>query len=256
MATFQATYIPIDAHANARVNFIVDNFMTPQLLAFRQIQVNDEVGVLQADGLTYKFSYANWNDTFPMVVRKNGAKLNSGQVFNINYLFGMLDVGPVTRADRTNCTYSFDYFGITVLYGFILRAIDIINTAAVGPATNYDLDNAPNNWDGVIADLALAMCMERLLLDYDLWYGRLIFAIGAAQLEEGGGDITGALETLKQNFEDRAYKTLDNEKFKSGNFLAVPTQYYYQGIRGFGGGGAHNIRYYGKMRGFRPNKYL
>lgn len=257
MAVFTGTYVPINAHSNARINYIVDNMLTPKLIPFRQVTVYDEPAVLQADGETWKTTYGNWNDTFPFVFRKNKAKIDTNtEVFNINYLMGTYELGPVIAGDNSNITYNFDYFGVAVLAGFILQSIDTINTAAFGSSTHYTIDNAPDNWDGVLADLAFAQCMEKLILDYDLWYGRLIFAIGAQQLEEGGGDVVSTFETLKQNAEERAYKTLENERFKNPCTVSLPTQFYYQGIRGFGRGSAHNVRWHGKFRGYRPSKYL
>jgi hypothetical protein len=257
MATFSGSYVPINQHTNARVNEIIDNLIDPSILTFRQITIYDEIAVVQADNLTWKVNYGNWNETFPVVIRKNSQKLLDTQVFNIDRIFGTFEIGPVVRGDNVNVTYNFDYFGVGVLAGFIFKAIDIINTAAFGSPSSYDIDTAPSYWNGVIADLVQAMCMEKLILDYDLWYGRLIFAIPNAQLEDGsGGDTISTLETLKQNAEERAYKTLDNEKFKTGNYLSVPTAYYYQGIRGIGRSGTHGIRSYGKQRGGKNNKYI
>lgn len=257
MATFPGSYVAIGQSSDARVNYIIDNLLNARILAFRQVSVDSEQAVLMTDGVTWRVSYQNWNDAFPRTIRKNKAKLLDSDIVNLNELMGTFEVGPIVQGDMVHASYNFDYFGIAVLYGFILTAVDTINSAGQGSSTNYTIDNAPSNWDGVIADLVGAMCMEKLLLDYDLWSGRLIFAIGGAQLEDGGGDITGTLTTLKQNFEERAQKSLDNPRFKYGNVASPPTQYYYQAIRGFGGsGGAHNVQFYGKLRGYRPNKYL
>jgi hypothetical protein len=109
-----------------------------------------------------------------------------------------------------------------------------------------------------MTDLAFAQCMEKLLLDYDLWKPRMIFAIGPNDVYGGGGDITGQLETLKQNAEARADKTMDNEKFKSGNYLSPPTQFYYDSINGMGGSSsAHGIPFLtGRLRGWHPNQWV
>jgi hypothetical protein len=128
-----------------------------------------------------------------------------------------------------------------VLEGFIRSAISVVNTAAVGPPTNYRFCNTPQPpefWSGVIVDIAYAMAMERILLDYELWKWRLVYAIGPQEIYggAGGGDLASVIETLKRNAEERANKTLENEKFKTGNYLSPPTQAYWSAIRGYGGG--------------------
>ena len=268
MAVFPGSYIaiqqitstsvtaPTTSTGIARLNYIIDSLLTPRLLAFRQVTVYDEPAVLMPDKMTWKVTYGGWNQAFPIVVHKNKAVIPNFQVSNIDYILGSYQYGGVLSGDNSNCTYNIDYFGAATLEGLVRQAIDIINTSAVGPPTNYTVDDAPQYWDGVIADIAFAMCMEKLLLEYDLWHGRLIFALSAQALEDGGGDITGALETLKTNSEERANKTLENEKFKVPPTLAPPTQFYYQAIRGFGRSGAHNMTTYGKLRGWKPTKYL
>jgi hypothetical protein len=124
--------------------------------------------------------------------------------------------------------------------------------------TTYTIESAPVGWYGVITDLAFAQCMEKLLLDYDLWRYRLLFAIGPNEIESGGGDIAGQIETLKTNAEERANRTMENPKFKCGNFLSYPTVYYYDGIRGLGGSmGAHGIPFLsGRLRGWKPTQWV
>jgi len=176
-------------------------------------------------------------------------------------LSGGTNVGPDNRPrDVVESTFQFDYFPIEVLEGFFNAAIEVINAGAFGPPSDYKICTAPppNYWDGVLVDLAFAMAMEKLLLDYDLWRHRLIFAIGPNEVEGGGGDIVGQLETLKSNAEERANKALDNELFKiGGHYLAPPTSFYYQAVRGYGGSsGAHGIPFStGRLKGWKPNSW-
>lgn len=254
MAVFTGTYIPINAHSNERVNAIVDELLTPRMMAFRQIVIYDEQGVLMPDGETWRFTYGNWNEAYTTVVRKNGAVIDS-TAFTQDATFGTVTlVVAVASGDNVSARYCFDYFPVGVLAGYIYQSIDNINTSAYGPPTTYTIADAPTYWDGVIADLTFAMAMERLILDYDLWVGRLIFAIPSV---EDSGDIMGALETLKSNAEERANKTLDNEKFKVAPYLSPPTANYYAAIRGVGRSGAHSgASNYGRLRGWRRNKYV
>jgi len=247
MAVFPGSYVLINASSSDRVNEIVDNLLTPRLLYFRQAYVNDEEIKLMPDGVTWKASYGNWNQDYTEVIRKNSEKLASGQYTITSYPYGTLTlaVAPVA-GDNVNASYNFDYFPVSVLEGYIKMVIDIINTGAVGPPTEYTIDNAPSYWNGVIADLVFAVCMERLITDYTLWYGRVIFAIPGI---EEAGDIVSTLETLKQNAEERANMTMENEKFKVGNHLALPTAAYYAAVRGFGGVG------YGRLRGIKINRW-
>jgi len=251
MAVFPGTYIPIGVHSDARINHIIDDLLTPRLLTFRQIIINDEQAV-NISSVWWKCTYPNWNESFPFIFIRNGGENITPAT--IDYISGRFSTSSVpTDGDWINVTYCFDWFSAGILAGYIYQVLDIINNSGqnVSP-TSYTIDNAPANWNGVISDLTFAMCMEKLLLDYDLWYGRVIFAIGANDLNEGaGGDIAAQLETLKQNAEDRANISLQNEKFKVGNLLGLPTATYYAAVRGIGG-----ARGYSKLKGWKPNKYI
>lgn len=251
MAVFPGSYVPIGASSNARVNTIVDNMLTPHLLNFRQINIYDE----QAKRMTstvFKLTYPNWNEAYTVRVMKNENEAVTPA--SIDYILGEVTLGAATTdQDAINVTYNIDWFSVGILAGFIYQAIDVINNSGQAQSiTEYTIDNAPVNWNGVITDLVVSMCMEKLLLDSDLWYGRVIFSIGADELNQGGGDITGVLETIKTNAEERAKISLDNEKFKIGNLLAQPTSIYYAAVRGIGGAG----RTGGKLRGWKPNRWV
>lgn len=265
MSYFPGTFIPTGLGTTAKFSHLVDDLMTPRLMSFRMIHINDEPCGLQPDRVTWHTTFGNWLQGSNLVIIKNGLMLDmTTQVTNIDYVYGTFKAGTPDldgqRASRDviEATYVFDYFPEMVLEGFITAAVSIINTTAVGPPTSYTVDSAPTNWEGVIVDLAFAMAMEKLLLDYDLWRYRLVFAIGPNEVEGGGGDITGQLTTLKQNAEQRADKAMDNPKFKSGNYLSPPTTLYYSSIRGFGSSsGAHGVPFIsGRLRGWKSNKYV
>ncbi len=256
MATFPGTYIKTSNHTNSRINDIIDNLLTPKLMTFRQISIYDESGV-RVSGNTWKLTYQSWNDAFNVLVKYNGQLVTPA---SIDYIMGTVTINnSYVDGDNVYVTYNIDWFPAIVLSGFIHQSVDIINNSGQASApTQYTIDSAPSNWDGVIADLVFAMCMEKLILDYDLWFGRLIFAIGANGMDDGNSDIVGQLETLKSNAEERANTALNNEKFKFGNALSVPTQIYYNAVRGMGAGsrGAHGIAGTGRLRGYRPSKYM
>ncbi len=266
MAVFPGTYIPTGVASTAKFNHLIDDLMTPRLMSFRQICIHDEPANLSPDDqLTWGVTWGNWLTAAPLRIRKNGVLVASASVTNIDYVHGTFRVGAVdvgadgvARDTVEAGTYWFDYFTPDILEGFYTAAVSIINMTAIGPPTTYTVDSAPTNWEGVMTDLAFAMCMEKLLLDYDLWRYRLLFAIGPNEIEGGGGDIASQLETLKTNAEQRAEKAMENEKFKVGNYLSPPTQFYYEAIRGLGGSyGAHGIPFLtGRLRGWKPNRFV
>ncbi len=251
MPVYPGTYINTLGVGITRYDHIIDTLLTPRLIAFRQTIVHDEPSTLMPDMVTWKQTYGNWNSTYPFIYTRNGSEIVAASF--VDYLMGQFQAGPVATGDNFRCTYCFDYFPAIVLQGYLDTVVDIVNTGAFGPPTGYSIETMPAWWDGVVADLTIAMCMERLITDYTIWRGRLIFAISGNQLEDGGGDIIGQLETIKQNAEERADKTMSNEKFKCGNVLAPPTSIYYNAIRGVGRGGMHS---YGKTRGWRPNRWM
>jgi hypothetical protein len=265
MSSFPGTYIPTGVSSTPAFNVLVDTLLTPRLMAFRQIHIHDEQADLSPDRLTWQQTFGGWLTAAPLIVRKNGVVLMPAQVTTIDYVHGTFRADPVDLGadqkprDVVETTYQFDYFPTAIQEGLLTAAVSIVNMTAVGPPTYYTIDTMPSNWYGVVTDLAFAMCMEKLLLDYDLWRYRLLFAIGPGELETGGGDIASQLTTLKQNSEERANTAMQNPKFKTGNYLAPPTLYYYQAIRGLGGAisGPHGVPFLGgKLQGWKPTKIL
>lgn len=262
MPVYPGTYIPTGVGSTDRLTHYVDDLLTPRLLSFREIRINDEPCSISNDGETWKTVFGNWLPAAPVTVRKNGAILHPSDVTDIDGEHGMFKCGEVdldaTRVprDTVECSYMFDYFPQHVLEGLLASAISTVNTSAYGPPTQFTVENCPTAWEGVLVDLAFAMCMERLLLDYDLWRYRLVFAISPNELYEGGGgDIVGQIETLKSNAEERAAKTLENEKFKVGNQITAPTMFYYASIRGRNYAGVHGVPFVGgRLRGWKPNR--
>lgn len=252
------TYLSTSSDKNERIVYLIDYLINPAIESFRQIMINYESGTFVGNK-KFRFTYQNWNEYFePEVFLNNGSSILTNNHYTFDKVAGTITVDfDAQENDSLMATYNFDYFPERILKGFILRTIGIINTAGQGSATDYTIDNAPTNWDGVISDLVVAMCMEKLLLDYDLWKGRLIFAMGADQTLDGmGGDAARSLETIKRNCEERAYKTIDNPSFKAPYSIAAPTKYYYRSLM-LGSGprvSPHGYGDYGKLRGIVINK--
>ena len=262
MSVFPGTYIPTGVASTDEMNHLIDDLLTPRLMSFRQVCFYDEQAVLDCDGVTWHTNFGNWLEDAPLKARKNGSPCPT--VSNVDYEYGTFQVGAVDVGadnkprDTVEINYQWDYFPVAVLEGLYTSAISIVNMTAVGPPTDYDIGTMPTNWEGVVTDVVFAMCMEKLLLDYDLWKYRLVFAIGPNDVYGGGGDIVAQLETLKSNAEDRANNAMQNEKFKTGNYLSPPTGIYYDSIRGYGGSyGPHGIPHLtGRLRGWKPNKWM
>lgn len=262
MGLFPGTHIPTGVASTAAMNNLIDNLLTPRLMSFRQVCFYDEQAVLDCDGMTWRTNFGSWLPTSPLKVRKNGSPCLD--VTNIDYVYGTFQAGAVDVGldnkprDVVEINYTWDYFPVAILEGLYTAAISIVNMTAIGPPTNYTIDTMPINWGGVVTDIVFAMCMEKLLLDYDLWKYRLVFAVGPGDVYGGGGDITGQLETLKSNAEERANNAMQNEKFKVGNYVSPPTSIYFNSIRGGAGGNSspHGIPFLtGRLRGYKPNNW-
>jgi len=264
MGVFSGTFIPTGQGTSDKMSHLVDDLLTPRLMSFRQIHMADLLCELKPDCETWYTPFGNWLIGEKFVVRKNGMMLNPDtELQDVDPIYGTFKAGVVevdgqrVPRDIVEATFVFDYFPQAVLEGFLTCAVSLINCTAEGTVTGYTVESAPVAWEGVIVDLAFAQAMEKLLLDYDLWKYRLVFAIGPNEVESGGGDITGQLTTLKQNAEERANKALDNPKFKSGNYLAPPTSMYFNSIRGFGASsGVHGVPFTtGRLKGWKPTKW-
>lgn len=256
MPTIPGTYIEMAATGNEKVDTLINVMIHPTIEEFQQIIINYETATLTGPS-SCRFTYQHWNPAFPVEVFLNGgAHALSQDLFAPNYEMGTLGLNfELSPGDSVMATYCFNYFPVHVLEGFVQRAVITANTAGESEATNYTIKNVPDAWLGVLADLVVAMCMEKLLVEYDLWKGRLIFAISNNGIYEGGGDIVGQLETVKRNAEERAYKTLDNRKFRSPSRLAKPTPYYYEALLVGSSSRYKNGTYsYGPLRGASFNK--
>ena len=261
MSVFPGTYIPTGVASTAKFNHLIDDLLTPRLMSFRQICFYDEQATLDCDSVTWQTNFGNWLTAAPVKARKNGSPCPTTTVTSYEYgqfQVGAVDIGADNKPrDVVEVNYTWDYFPVAILEGLYTAAVSIVNMTAFGPPTSYTIETMPVNWEGVVTDVVFAMCMEKLLLDYDLWKYRLVFAIGPGEVYGGGGDITGQLETLKSNAEERANNAMQNEKFKTGNYLSPPTSIYFNSIRGVGGNyGPHGIPFLtGRLRGYRPNRW-
>ena len=258
MATFAGTHIPINSHSNERINFIVDELLNPKMSTFRSICIYDEEAKLLPDKETWKVTYGSILEGADFKVVKNNAQLDDSAITETNHKLGLFKCGVTDVAgdghvyDEVHVTYTIDYFPIEILTGFIYQAIDYINTSGV-VITDYNISTAPNNWNAVISDLAFAFSMEKLILDFDLWKGRLIFALSTSAMEGEGGDIVPQLESLRDGALDRANRVLENPKFKVSPHLARPTSNYYRAVRG-GIGGRGGGYTSSRLRGYRINR--
>lgn len=258
MPTIPGTHVRTGQSESQRVNCIVDKLVDPTILEFRQIVIYHEAGTRVSQGV-WKFSYQNWNDTFGLQVFMDNNPVQMDQsMFSTDYQFGVITVPGATDQDSILCTYCFDYFNPYVMEGFVEKAIGYINVAAIGPLTYFGLNDSPINWDSIIAELVIVYCMEKLIADYDLWKGKLVFAIAPQSLVDGSDNIISQLESIRSAAWERASKALENDMLKKNEYTAPPTNTYYQAIL-FGGASTrskgHLLPSMGKLRGFRSNRY-
>lgn len=252
------TYIRLNQSENEKVNFIIDNMINPHIIEFRQINISHEPGI-KVSFNEWKFAYSNWNKEFRIQVYLNNDNTPlDDSLYNVNHERGEITINDADKNDNIIASYSFDYFGTAVLEGFVHKAVSYINVGATGPLTDYTINDSPRNWQGVIADMALSYLMEKLIAEYDLWKGKLIFAISPQGLIDGNDNVVGQLETIRSSAWERVSMALGNERFKMNEYTAPPSATYYQAIL-FGGGNTrskqHNIPSMGKLRGLRTNRY-
>ena len=243
---------------NGKITYIINSMVLPHIWFFCEIQTYYEIGARQRDG-AYKFTYGNWNDSFEPEVFLNGSatQLNPS-MYDIDYDKGIIhpkfDPAP---GDNLMCSYNFSWFNDDTLASYVLRSIGTINYYGNGAVTNYTIDDLPEGFYGVSADLCVAMCCEHLILAQTMWAGKLIFSISANDLYNGnGGDVASQLESMKRNAEDRAYGVLNNEKARAPQKVTRPTPAYWRAVT-MGNGirpGPHGQFGYGKTRGWKLNR--
>lgn len=256
MGTITGTYIDKVETGNERIDTLVNVLLPPTLEKYEQIIINYETATLLPGGVC-RFTYQNWNRAYPVEVYLNGGVTPvSPSLYDIDYEMGRIAFKEaLADGDAVMATYCFNYFPYHILEGFIHRAVVVLNTAGNGTVTAYTVKTIPEGWLGIVADIVVSMCMEKLILEYDLWKGRLIFAISNNGIYEGNDNIVGQLETVKKNAEERAYKSLDNAKLRAGEHLAKPTEHYYEALLVGSSARYKNGTYtYGPLRGAKFNK--
>jgi len=152
----------------------------------------------------------------------------------------------LARGETLYVSYYFDYFPDRVTSALLTQAMDMIN--AYEPATMYTIDTAPQNWNGLIAEMAYVLCIERLMLDTTLWYGRLVFA--------NPDEVMNGLQSSIEAARSRLDNTVPS--MKRMPYVSPPTWVYFDSIR-MGGSRAsfHGESLgYGKTRGIRINRWF
>lgn len=256
MKLFPGTVVDLYNTGNERIDYIINTLMSSLLIEYMQLKVYYETGTRVQQGVssnTYKFHYQHWNTAYQPEVFLNGGQVAlNPENYEVDYQNGRIKMNfDLQIGDSVQVNYSFNYFPAFILQGYIHRALGTVNTAGQSTITEYTLQDAPTYYDPIIADLALAQCFEKLLLDYDIWKGRLIFAISSQNLYGGSDNITSQLQTLKRNCQDRAYRSLDNPTFRAKYMLKKPTRAYYRalmignGLRSNEHGGFNGTRLHG-----------
>lgn len=258
MNLLPSSYVEQSDTGNKRIDTLVDVYVHPTIAEFRQIVIHYETGTpYSPTGI--RFTYQNWNKAYPVELHLNGGEIPlSSDLYSVDHQFGRIETSfGLEQGDNAMATYCFNYFPQHVLDGFVRRAIVTANTAGSGSITDYTVDTIPDSWLGIVADLTISMCMEKLILEYDLWKGRLVFAISNNGIYDGSDNIVSQLELVKRNSEERAYKSIDNPKLRAPNVLATPTDRYYEALLA-----GSSARYkngsvsYGPLRGMKFNRLM
>ena len=258
MATLPGTYIEEVSSGNSRVDLLINELTFPLLAEYEQIIINYETGTI-IDKNHVRFTYQNWNPAFPVeVYLNNGRTPIASSNYTIDHEMGKIEFNiDLELGDSVMATYCFNYFPYHVLLGFIKSSMAVYNSAGQGQTTSYTIDNVPEEHLGIISNLVISKCMEKLILEYDLWKGRLIFAISNNGIYDGSDSIVSQLETIKGNTEEQAYKSLENTKLRAPNLLAPPTRHYYEALLA-----GSSARYkngntsYGPLRGAKFNRLM
>ena len=251
---------PISSGSTA-IDTIVNELVYPEMWMFCEIMVHYETAQRGGDG-NFHFTYHHWNRAWHPQVFLNGSDIQlDDSLYEVNYVDGYIKpLWNVSPADNLMCTYNFTWFKPETLISFVKRSMGSINFRGSGQVTNYTVDTLPESWYGISADLVVAMMCGSLVLSTSMWYGRLIFAISANDLYNGGGasDIASTLESMKRNAEDRAYAALDNENMRAPAYLSKPTPAYWRAVT-MGNGirpGPHGQIGYGKQKGIKYNRMV
>lgn len=242
---------------NQKANFVIDKLLTPSIVQYRQIRIHHELAV-RLSATKYKVTYANLLDDNIQIFMNRGKIPLDPSEYSIDLTTGTITFNFATHNhDAFEVTYSFDYFPSHILYGFLERAVSEINVGPVGTPTSYTFDTAPAYYNGLIANYAYVFCLDKLILDYDIWKGRLIFALPPSALADGSGDIISQLESLRGNAWERINISLNNAKLKAPQHLAYPTPAYFSGISPLGRYSGQSGRNFngGKLRGLKINRY-
>jgi hypothetical protein len=248
--TVDGTYIVPAATASQRINTLIDTMLDTKIERFRQLYVHrGEQFSFRRNPL--QSTYRNWLTFAPITAWRNslqvGTEADAGELTIIDNKRGLFNVTPaLDRGETLYVSYYFDYFPDWVLYGIFKEAMGIIN--AYEPASMYTIDSYPQNWDGLLVEMAYVICVERLMLDTTLWAPRLIFA----SPDEVLNSLSSAIDAIRSRLETTI------PMMKRMPYVSAPTWAYYDAIRmGGSRAGFHGESGgYGKTRGIKINRWF
>jgi len=234
----------------SRVDGLIDTMLNSRIERFRLLQVHSEM-IQPRNSSTFYTCWANVQPAAPFDVHYNSLLANSHPAAPAITLVDassgeFSSTFPIGTGDQVYITYVFDYFPDPILLGIYKQAMDMVN--AYDPATNFKIQQAPQNWDGVITEMAYIICLEKLILDVTLWKSRLIFSEPDTMVSNLESALSGA--------RDRAPTMI--AEMKKQPYTSPPTSSYYNAIRlggvrsGFHGSGLG----YGRTRGIRINRWF
>lgn len=154
---------------------IIDDFLIPMLGPLLRIPVHDEIGVISKDRQTAVFIYQNWIDTTAPIIKHNRSEILAVTIdYTVNLVAGTINLTtPLPPGDEIDAYYYFRYFTNSELASFIELTLRDLNSRK--PATAFTIETAPLEWDGAIVLGAYLKCLQRLLMDFNLWRPFLIF---------------------------------------------------------------------------------
>lgn len=190
---------------------IINGVMYAWLGQFMALKVHEEIGLPINNRTQVKFTYApmlsSWKGEPPLFFY-NGSR--DPLVENTDYEFGtdglnnaVIDLlggatgGTLDAGNEIRGTYHHQYFTDAELYYMLDAGLSELNLRK--PATAYDWDSIPLDWNTVVSLYAANRCIERILSDTTLWKSRVIFAdpqFTQAQLQSKQAQLSQQLEFL------------------------------------------------------------
>ncbi len=194
---------------------VPSSLYTERLIAMREaleyhiscaqnIPIYFEQAKISRDSTTFRFSFDKWNQSAGVKIYRNEVIINADA--EVDYFEGTVTFDTALLPQETvNADYNFKWFSEAALERFLVNSLQIIN--GYPPHSGYTLDSLPDRYFPTLLYGATVDALRQIMLCLNFQQPAQIFG-GPENAQKAFSNF----ETLKQNYEKKTEKLLEQKK--------------------------------------------